>query len=151
MVNGIRASVPHELNKERGLKFRVSSRVRQKTPEEGRRIHRPKRCEYGDKDEDNSDYLVCKNTSFTNMSKVFIRNGSYPLLLIGMIYYKLFATCHFDEKNNTKQMLGTNSLVPSEKSSSYTIQSWVLILNKVLIQMSQLLLIGLMYHQKLSQ
>ena len=34
--------------------FRVGSRVRQETPEEGRRTHQPKRYEYNNKDEDNS-------------------------------------------------------------------------------------------------
>ena len=42
------------LNKGRGLKFRVGPWIRQETPEEDRRIHRPKRCEYNYKDEDNS-------------------------------------------------------------------------------------------------
>ncbi len=53
MVSGIRASVSRGLNKGRGSKFRVGSRVG-KTPEEGRRIYRPKRCEYNNKDEDNN-------------------------------------------------------------------------------------------------
>ena len=54
MVNGIRASDHRELNKGRGSMFRVGSRVREETPEECRRKHRPKRCEYNNKDEDNS-------------------------------------------------------------------------------------------------
>ena len=53
MVNGIRTCDPPELNKRRGSKFCVGSRVRQ-TPEEGRRIYRPKRFEYINKEEDNS-------------------------------------------------------------------------------------------------
>ena len=53
MVNGIRTGDPPRLNKERGSKFRVESRVRQKTPEEGRGIYRPKRYEHKNK-EDNS-------------------------------------------------------------------------------------------------
>ncbi len=52
MVNGIRASDPRGLNKGHGLKFHVGSRVRQETPEEGQRMHRPKRCEYNNNDED---------------------------------------------------------------------------------------------------
>ena len=52
MVNGIRESDPRGLNKERGSKFRVGSRVRQETPEEGRRTYRSKRCEYNHQDED---------------------------------------------------------------------------------------------------
>ena len=54
MVNGIRTVDPRGLNKGRGSKFRVGSRVQQKTPEDGRRTYRPKRCEYDNKDEDNS-------------------------------------------------------------------------------------------------
>ena len=54
MVNGIRVIDPRGLNKECGSKFRVGSRVRPETPEEGRRTHRPERCEYNNKDEDSS-------------------------------------------------------------------------------------------------
>ena len=50
MVNGIRASD----SRGRDSKFRVGYRVRQETPEEGRRTHRPKLFEYNNKDEDNS-------------------------------------------------------------------------------------------------
>ena len=50
MVNGIRASDPRGLNKGRGSKFPVSSRVRQETPEEGRRSYQPKRFEYNNED-----------------------------------------------------------------------------------------------------
>ena len=53
MVNGIRISDPCGLNKECGLKFHVGSKVQQ-TTEEGRWTYRPKRCEYNNKDEDNS-------------------------------------------------------------------------------------------------
>ena len=54
MVNGIRTSdPPHTLNKGCGSKFHVGSQVQQ-TPEEGWRTYRPKRCEYKNKDEDNS-------------------------------------------------------------------------------------------------
>ena len=44
MVNGIRTYDPCGLDKRHGLKFRIGSQVRQ-TPE---------RCEYNNKDEDNS-------------------------------------------------------------------------------------------------
>ena len=54
MVSRIRASNPRELNKGRGSKFHIGSLVRQETTEEGRRTYRPKRCEYNNKDEDNS-------------------------------------------------------------------------------------------------
>ena len=63
MVNGIRASNPRGLNKERGSKFRVGSWVWQEKPEEGRMMYRQKRCEYNKKDEDNSPKtLKDKNT-----------------------------------------------------------------------------------------
>ena len=54
MVNGIRISDPQGINNGRGSKFCVGSRVPQETPEEGRRTYRSKRCEYNNKDEDNS-------------------------------------------------------------------------------------------------
>ena len=44
----------HRLNKGFGLKFPVSSRVQQETPEEGRRAHQPKCREYNNKDADNN-------------------------------------------------------------------------------------------------
>ena len=53
MINGIKASDPHGLNKGHGFKFRVSSQVRQ-TLEEGWRTYRLKRCEYNNKDKDGS-------------------------------------------------------------------------------------------------
>ena len=54
MVNGIRTSDHRGLNKGRVSKFRAGFRVRQETPKEGWRTHRPKRREYNNKDEDNS-------------------------------------------------------------------------------------------------
>ena len=53
MVNGIRASDPCGLDKGHGSKFRVGYRVRQETPEEGRRTYRANRREYNHKDEEN--------------------------------------------------------------------------------------------------
>ena len=53
MVNGIRTIYSRGLNKEFGSRFRVGSRVRQKTPEGGQKMHRPKGCEYNYKDESN--------------------------------------------------------------------------------------------------
>ena len=47
-------SDPHGLNKGCHLKFCVDSRVQQETPEEGQRTYQLKRCEYNNKDEDNS-------------------------------------------------------------------------------------------------
>ena len=54
MVNGIRENDLRGLNKGNGSKFRVNSRVHQKTPEEGRGTYQPKRCEYSTKHEANS-------------------------------------------------------------------------------------------------
>ena len=57
MVNEIKASDSHGLNEGRSSKFCVGSRIRQETPEEGRRTHRLKHCEYINninKDEDDS-------------------------------------------------------------------------------------------------
>ena len=56
MVNGIRASDPRWLNKERGSKFYVGSRVQQKTPEESRGTYRPKCLRYKNKDEENTEW-----------------------------------------------------------------------------------------------
>ena len=53
MANGIRTGNPRGLNKGHSLEFREGSRV-QKTPEEGRRTYRLKRCINNNKDEDNS-------------------------------------------------------------------------------------------------
>ena len=53
MANGIRTGDPSGFNKERSSKFRVGSRVLQ-TPEEGRRIYRPKRYGNNKKYEYNS-------------------------------------------------------------------------------------------------
>ena len=52
MVNGIKTGDPSGFNKGYSSKFHVRSRVRQ-TPEEGRRIYRPKYCVNNNKDEDN--------------------------------------------------------------------------------------------------
>ena len=53
MANRIRTGDPRGFNKGRSSKFRLGSRVR-KTPEEGQRIYRPKRCGNNNKGEDNS-------------------------------------------------------------------------------------------------
>ena len=53
MANGIRTGNPFGFNKGRSSKFREGSRVR-KTPEEGRRTYRRKRCGNNNKDEDSS-------------------------------------------------------------------------------------------------
>ena len=51
MVNGIRTSDSRELNKGRGSKFHVGSRVRHEWPEEGQRTYQSKRCECNNTDE----------------------------------------------------------------------------------------------------
>ena len=54
MAEGIRGVKLRELNKGHGSKFCVGSRLRKVTPEEGWKTHRPKRCDYNNKHEDNS-------------------------------------------------------------------------------------------------
>ena len=53
MINGIRKINPCRLNEGFDLKFCVSTQVQQETPEEGWRMHQPKR-EYSHNDKDNS-------------------------------------------------------------------------------------------------
>ena len=54
MVYEIRTIYPGRLDKRFGSKFHVGYRFQQETSEEGRKTHRPKRCKYNHKDEDNS-------------------------------------------------------------------------------------------------
>ena len=49
-INNVSADVSFDLLQVFHAELYVSSRVRNETPEEGGRMHRPKRCEY-DKDE----------------------------------------------------------------------------------------------------
>ena len=53
MTNGIRRGDPRGFNKGRRSKYGVGSLVQQ-TLEEGRKIHRPKRCGNNNKNKDNS-------------------------------------------------------------------------------------------------
>ena len=78
MVNRIRTSSHHGLNKGHGSKFRVGSRVRQ-TPEEGWNTYRSKHCEYKNKDEDNSPKIL----NYKNMLVLLTRFGLY-------VFYKRF-------------------------------------------------------------
>ena len=80
MVNGIRASDLHGLNKGGVSNFHVGSRVRKETPEECWK--RPKRCEYNNKDEDNSPKsLNDKNTRFLLCSTTdTFSAGCWPIL-----------------------------------------------------------------------
>ena len=54
MVGGIKANDHRRLNEGSGSKFRVGCCLQQDTPEEDRRIYRPKRNEYNTEDKDNS-------------------------------------------------------------------------------------------------
>ena len=57
MANGIRTGDPRGFNKGRSSKFREGSRVR-KTPEEGQRTYRPKRCGNNYKNVDNCPKIL---------------------------------------------------------------------------------------------
>ena len=81
MANKIRAIDPGGLNKRSGSKFCIGSQVRQETPEVSRRTHRPKRCEYTNKNEDNSSKsLNDKLSSF--VSKIQTTYTNYNILLV---------------------------------------------------------------------
>ena len=78
MANGIRTGDPRGFNKGRSSKFREGSQVR-KTPEEGRRTYRPKRCENNNKDEDNCP----KNLNDKNPDHLFVMSfRAYALFTI---------------------------------------------------------------------
>ena len=57
MVNGIETIKPCGLNKEFASKFYVSSRLWHGTPEEGRKMHQPKRYEFNE-DEDRIHEMI---------------------------------------------------------------------------------------------
>ena len=61
MVKEIRTICPCGLNKRFNSKFRVDYLVQHKMPEEGRRTHRPKRCEYHKKEDKSPNILNNKN------------------------------------------------------------------------------------------
>ena len=67
MVNAIRASDLHVLNKGHGSKFCVGSRVGQETSE-GRRTYQPKCCEYNNKDEDNSPKTLNDKNAYSYLT-----------------------------------------------------------------------------------
>ena len=50
MVNGIRTKYPCGLNKGFWLKFCAGSQFQYEMPEEGRRMHQPKCCEFNNED-----------------------------------------------------------------------------------------------------
>ena len=62
-----------DLNKGLSSRFRVGSRVKHETPEEGWRTYRPKRCEYYNGDEDISpNILNDKKTICIFLSNAFV-------------------------------------------------------------------------------
>ena len=77
----------HGLNNRRGSTFCISSRVQQETPEEGWRTHQPKRCEYNNKDEDNSPNVL-NDKNHQAASQKFrklttnVSQSSYPIVKI---------------------------------------------------------------------
>ena len=77
MINGIRTKKIRGLNKGRGSKFCVDSRVRL-TPEVGRRKYRPKRCKYNNnnKDEDNSPKTLNDNNFYFKIIIIWCRSYS---------------------------------------------------------------------------
>ena len=77
MTNGIRTDDSRGFNKGRSSKFREGSRVRQ-TPEEGRRIYRPKRWWNNNKDEDNSQ----KTLNDKNKWKCFSANSIWRWFIL---------------------------------------------------------------------
>ena len=94
MVNEIRVSDPCWSNKERDSKFRVGSRVRPETPEEGRRTHWPKRCEYNSNDKDNSP----KNPNDKNnqaSSQTFRQSNEYVSNIMQYVYFVLDHSIRF--------------------------------------------------------
>ena len=60
------------LDKGFASKFWVGSRIRNKTPKEGPRTHRPKRCEYNKEDEDNCANTLSDTNFLASLRKSFI-------------------------------------------------------------------------------
>ena len=87
MINGIIITKRRGLNKGFGSKFRVGLQIRQETPEEGRRTHRQKRCEYRNEinspislnDRNSLDLLNVKmHKTYSSVSKVFHLLHRFP-------------------------------------------------------------------------
>ena len=93
MANGIRTGDPRGFNKGRSSKFREGSRVR-RTPEEGRRTYRPKRCGNNNKDEDNSPKNLNDKDLALNNLQVLIgyKTQHYPQFSLGEEYLYLVVT-----------------------------------------------------------
>ena len=81
MANGIRTGDSRGFKKGHSSKFCEGSRVRQ-TPEEGRRMYRPKRCENTNKDEDNSPKTLndknqlVSSQKFRHLRSILPMNGT---------------------------------------------------------------------------
>ena len=86
-VKGIRTIYTRGLNKGFSLKFRVGSRVRYATLKESLRTHRPKRCEYGNKDEETCLNILNDKNDLTS-SKKFKQQQKKK-------YFKLVAEKHY--------------------------------------------------------
>ena len=89
MNSGTRAEYPCGSNKGLRGKSRLrqeGTRVRKEIPEEGRRVHRPKRCTDINKYEDNSPKN--RNTTSVFFVRVF-------LFICSFIYLFIFVSIHF--------------------------------------------------------
>ena len=69
MVNRIGTVYPCDSNKGFSSKFCVDIRVRHKTPDEGRRTYRPKRCDYDNKDAVSSPNILSNDNYQTSYKK----------------------------------------------------------------------------------
>ena len=88
MANGIRTDDPRGFNKGRTSKFREGSRVRQ-TPQECRRIYRPKRYGNNHKDEDNS-LKIFNDKNHQALSQKF-RQHIYIYMRIIVLFLERFS------------------------------------------------------------
>ena len=89
MVNIIRTIYPRDLKKGFNSKFRVSSQVQHKMPEESWRMYRPKRYEYNNEDEiKNSKILSDKDLSFFSFYINF--SSSFNYLVVFLSFFLSF-------------------------------------------------------------
>ena len=99
IVNGIRTSDPHWLNKGCGLKFHIGSWVWQEIPEEGWRTHH---CKYNNKDEDYSPKTL-NNKDHQASSQKF-----RPLLFSDVSIFRASPNYEKFKKTKLKQMLNVS-------------------------------------------
>ena len=83
MFNRIGIVYPYGLNKGFSLRFFVGFQVQHETPEKGRRIYRPKCCEYNNKDKANSPNIL-RNDHYQVSSQRFKQ-----ILLFLVEYYQI--------------------------------------------------------------